>query len=45
MSGPSTFKEVYFLVGMCKVPLEGGRLYQLEPGQGSDKNRDSRLGL
>lgn len=45
MSGPSRFKEVYFLVGMYKVPLEGGGLYQLEPGQGSDKNRDTRLSL
>lgn len=31
MSGPSSFKEVCFLVGMYKVPLEGGGLYQLEP--------------
>lgn len=45
MSGPSRFKEVYFLVGMYKVPLEDGGLYQLEPGQGSDKHRDTRLSL
>lgn len=45
MSGPSRFKEVYFLVGMYKVPLEDGGLYQLEPGQRSDKNRDTRLSL